>query len=264
MTQLYFRGNRALVKDAIIVVVRSISGNDQTHLQLAKTVHTAVGLAALSDIKDDFVRKARGEVGEDGNQWPPLSPKTLAYSRRFGPGEKAELKRAAGLGRGHNRRGLLSAAQDKRWRQIFAHTFKRLVLSLDIATAKARAAGHAWNVLKREGAQTKLDVFGNRAHEILRDTGVLLNSLSPGELSAGSTDYTPVANQIFALTGSGVIIGTNVPYASVHQHGSKKKGIPARPFLPKPKAPQVWVSRWSRVATLTISTAIRQAIGGAA
>jgi len=59
---------------------------------IARGVFFALGVAALSDIKSDYVRKARGETGEDGTRWPPLSPKYLAYGRRFGKGEQNLLQ----------------------------------------------------------------------------------------------------------------------------------------------------------------------------
>lgn len=267
MHRVYFRGNRNIAREAIIGVVRAVSGTPNQHLHLAKSVHTAVGVAALTDVKEDFIRKARGGTGEDGVQWPPLDPKTLAYSRRFGPGEQTKLKAAAGLGRANSyapggNKGLLTKAQLKRWRAIFAAVFARLMATDgDEGSAKARAAQIAWAVLKREGAKTKLEVFGHRKVEVLRDTSVLLNSLSPGA-TAGDR-YDPPEGQIFRLTGSGVIVGTNVPYASVHQRGSKR-GVPARPFLPVGKAPQVWVSRWSKAANLATIKAIESALSGVA
>lgn len=267
--RIYFRGTREQARDAIIGVVRSVTGNAQEHLQLARSVHTAMGLAALSDIKEDFVRKARGETGEDGVKWPPLSPKTLAYGRRFGSGEQANLKRAHGLGPGNryapgNNMGLLSASQLKTWKGIFSSRLRRLAASMPLPKAKAIAAAIAWTVLKRMGAKTKLEVYGNRQHEILRDTGVLLNSLSFGEVEPIGGEYTPPADQIFKLTGSGVIVGTNVPYAAVHQNGSKKKGIPARPFLPVGRVPAVWVQRWVYAGRDATAAAIRMRLGGLA
>lgn len=260
MAVIYFRGSVEDAKEAVVTVVRSVTGSSQERADLAKSVFTAIGLQALSDVKDDFVRKAQGQTGEDGITWPKLSRKYLAYGRRFGTGEAASLKRDAGLGKGNRHRGLLTKAQDKRWKQIFASRLARFAASMDIGAAKARAAQIAWATLKKEGAKTKLMVFGDRQAEILRDTGVLLNSLSPGQVSIGNSEYTPPGDQIFNLTASGVIVGTNVPYAAVHQFGSKKKGIPARPFLPTDKNPpcDAWLTRWREVAQDGIKLAIEK------
>lgn len=248
MPRIFVRMSRSDVREQILSFVKSCAGTATEHAESAKIVHTAIGLAALGDIKTDFVRKARGETGEDGVKWPPLSPEYLAYQRRFGPGEKAQLKRAAGLGRANNQRGLLTAAQNRKWKNVFSFHFKRLAVSVGIAEAKARAAAIAWKILKADGAKTMLEVFGNRQVEILRDTGVLFNSLSPAYWS-GDDEYTPPEDQLFDLASNGVAVGTNVPYAGVHQHGSKKKtgkggGIPARPFLPVDRVPDVWRKNW--------------------
>ena len=263
MPKLYFRGSIDQAREQIYLVVRSICGNSKAKEKAARRVHTAIGLQALSDIKDDFVRKARGETGEDGVKWPKLSRKYLAYGRRFGKGEQAALKRSAGLHQGHRHRGLLSAAQNKRWKQIFATRLARFAASMSLEAAKARAAQIAWAQLKREGAKTKLMVYGDRQHEILRDTGVLLNSLSPGRIG-GDSEYEPAEAQIFKLVSSGVIVGTNVPYAAVHQNGSKKKNIPARPFLPtesNPACPE-WIKRWTEVGRDATRFALIESLEG--
>jgi hypothetical protein len=265
---VHFRGGRQLARQTAYDLAAMLTGRAPDNLGLAAGVFTAVGFAALSDVKDDFVRKARGGVGEDGVQWQRLSRKYLAYQRRFGSGEKQALKAAAGLGRGNRlapggKKGLLTTAQLKRWRQIYGTRLSRFLLSMPEGAAKARAAQIAWATVKREGAQTMLDVYGNRQVEILRDTGVLLNSLSPGQIGGNglATSYTKPSGpggdeQIFHLFNSGVIVGTTVAYAAVHQHGNPSKGIPARPFLPD-NIPPAWLNRWSDVAQQAIAVAAR-------
>lgn len=261
-----------MVRHALGAFVAALTGaGASSNADLAQGVHTAIGVAALSDIKTDFVRKARGGVGEDGVKWPKLSPKTLAYGRRFGPGEKSALKGAAGLGRQHSQapggnEGLLTKGQLKRWRFLFASMAARFAADMPVGEAKAKAAAIAWTILKREGARTMLEVYGHRDVEILRDTGVLLNSLSPGTVGAGGAYQKPTGDggqeQIFELIRAGVIVGTSVAYAAVHQNGGK--GIPARPFLPVDGIPQVWANRWLAAAVHAISSAFRIAIERAA
>jgi hypothetical protein len=257
---IHFRGSREDAKQLVTEFVRTLGGSGSAVAGYARGVFLAIGFAALSDIQADYVRKARGETGEDGVKWPRLSPKTLAYSRRFGPGEKSQLKKAAGLGRANNKRGLLTAAQNKRWKQIYGTRLARFAASMPMGAARAKAAQIAWETLKKEGAKTKLEVYGNRPHEVLRDTGNLLNSLSMGELSGegAGANYSPPPDQKFQPLADGVIIGTNVPYAGTHQHGDAKRGIPARPFLPADAIPQVWRERWSGVGILAIGSALRQ------
>ena len=262
-----FRGARAEAARIVRATVASLVGAART--EVAQGVFIAVGMAALSDIHADFIRKARGEVGEDGNRWKRLDPKTLAYSRRFGPGEQAALKRAAGLGPANrfapgNGKGLLTAAELKRWRKYYAMHLGRLAARYPLAQAKAIAAGIAWNKLKEEGAKTKLEVYGNREHEALRDTGVLFNSLSVGSIS-GSQYRKPSKNggeeQIFEMLENGVVIGTNVAYAKTHNEGDRKRGIPERRFLPKDdQVPDVWLDRWLNAGMRALSVGIAQSI----
>lgn len=261
---VYFRGSYAQAREISQRLARIIAGQSDDAIGIARGVNLAIGVAALSDIKADFVRKARGGTGEDGVKWPPLSQKYLAYGRRFGPGEKAALKKAAGLGRANRfgvgeNTGLLTAAQLKRWKSIFRQVMLKAALSMGETEAKAKAAAIAWATLKREGAKTKLEVFGNRQVEILRDTGILLNSLSPGQLGGGAlpTSYNGPTDeggdmQILRTVRDGVFVGTTVPYAGVHQHGSTTKNIPARPFLPR-SVPAKWLARWNRVANQALA-----------
>lgn len=266
---VYWRGSYEGARDVSRRIARLLAGDTSAGgADIARGVNLAVGVAALSDIKADFIRKSRGGTGEDGEQWAPLSREYLAYNRRFGAGEKSKLKKAAGLGKEHRfgtgqNKGLLTAAQLKRWNGVFSGVYRKARMSMGEAEAKAKAAAFAWADAKRHGARTMLDVFGNREVEILRDTGVLFNSLSPGELTGGAlpTGYSPPggqggSEQILKTIATGVHVGTTVAYAAVHQHGSKKKNIPARPFLPR-VVPASWAARWVKVANRALIVGAR-------
>ena len=239
-------------------------GSESRYRTACEGVYISLGFSVLGDIQADFVRKSRGQTGEDGVTWQPLSPKTLAYSRRFGPGEKTQLKRAAGLGQQHayapgGKDGLLTKAQLKRWRTVYARLLSRFAVDLPIQVAKGKAAAIAWTQIKAEGGQTKLDVFGHRKVDILRDTGILLNSLSIGN---SYEKRTP--DQIFELLLNGVVVGTNVPYARAHNEGVPGR-LPARPFIPKEdKIPAVWLSRLLNTGMRALSNAIASVLQGAA
>lgn len=232
---------------------------------IAKGVFIALGFAALSDIKSDFIRKSRGGVGEDGERWQPLTREYLAYGRRFGRGEQAALKKAAGLGKGNRfapgkNKGLLTADQLKQWNRIFAQSLSRFLLSMPSPEAAARAAAVAWIELKNQGAKTKLQVYGSRKVEILRDTGVLFNSLSPGKISTigpNATYTKPSENQIFDTLKNGVIVGTNVPYAAVHNYGhASRPKMPKRQFIPE-EVPEIWWQRWLDLANKALFVGAR-------
>lgn len=109
------------------------------------------------------------------------------------------------------------------------------------------------NIFQREGvpkwaplseSTLKRRRQNGRGAKILRDEGRLLNSL---------TERT--GDSVYKLTPSSLEIGTNVPYASVHQDGGEKSGvnkrtgrswsykIPRRPFLPNDKQLNPMVKR---------------------
>ncbi len=267
MPTIQFRGTRQDVRLVAAQLVAILAGRQPDVHGIARGFQLAIGFAALSDIKDAFIIKSRGGTDAMGIRWPPLSREYLAYGRRFGPGEQSRLKQGAGLGRAHSkapggRKGLLTAAQLKQWRKIYVRLLNRFILSEGEAEAKSHAAAIAWSVLKRHGAKTKLEVFGNRQVDILRDTGILLNSLSPGILSGSgpSVNYSPPssdggAEQIFDLQPGEVIVGTNVEYASAHQKGI---GVPQRKFLPDEAnpVPTVWWARWLAVANAALVVSV--------
>lgn len=271
MAKVFFHGNREQARQTAIRLRATLTGRVPDPRGIAKGVFATLGMLALSDIKADFVRKADGATGEDGNTWPPLSREYLAYGRRFGRGEQKKLKDAYGLGRRHHlapgdNKGLLTAAQLKRWRKLFAGHLQRLLVSLPEGAAKARAAQIAWTIIKSEGAQTKINVFGGRKVQILRDTGILLNSISPGRIVNGEYQLPTREGgeeQIFQTIVNGVIVGTNVPYAATHNYGDPSRKIPKREFLPE-KVPQVWLDRWASGTERALIEAARQAYEGAA
>lgn len=211
-----------------------------------------LAVAFWSKIKLAFIEKSRGGTDETGVKWAPLTKAYLAYQRRFGPGEKAALKAGAGLGKGNHlapggKDGLLNAAQLKEWQQVYARNVAWLSKRHPEGDAKGIAAGVAWNVIKAHGAKTKLDVFGSREVEILRDTGILFNSISPGAESGGR--YSPPADQIFEDRPGELIAGTSVKYAAAHNYGNPKKGLPARQILPPAdKVPESWLDDFAEQA----------------
>jgi len=231
-------------------LVAQLTGREPDKHGVARGYLLALGVAALSKIKDAFITKARGGTDEMGITWPPLSKAYLAYGRRFGRGEQAALKKSAGLGKQHRfapggDKGLLTADQLKQWNRIFARKAARFALSGE-PNPKAHAAAVAWIVMKSLGAKTKLEVFGNRQVEILRDTGVLFNSISPGIVS-GDGSYTPQDQQIFDIRAASVTVGSNVPYANVHDKGhARRPTMPRRQIFPDSESqiPESWWQDW--------------------
>jgi hypothetical protein len=246
MTTIYFRGTRAELLDKVNDFA-SIIATGSPNEPIAMGFLNSIGMAALSSIYDAYITKADGGTDEMGITWPPLSPKTLAYGRRAGPNDP-QLPNVNPL------RPSLTAAQDLRWRRVFYYMWQRFLLSMEDGPAKRRAAAVAWNTVKSEGATTKLELYGSRPHKILRDTGVLLNSLSPGTLTFDT--YNPTnPDQVFRVEQGQVIIGSNVAYAATHNYGDPKRNIPKRQFLPDEDGgniPDSWWEDWLDTATLAL------------
>ena len=91
-------------------------------------------------------------------------------------------------------------------------------------------AGDKWEPLKP--ATIKRRRGKSQSVEILRDTGLLLNSLSPGMASP---------NQVLVLGRGDIVLGTNRKGAAAHHHGVPKRNLPQRRLWPDPdKWPDSW------------------------
>lgn len=240
---ILYRGSVNRLRATIRRMVSILSGHTADPTGLAEGLLLRLGMVALMRVKDAFVVKAAGGTDDAGYQWAPLKRETIAYSRRH-PGLNRKRQQAEAKGR--KSRPLLSNAEDKRWRQIFARALHGIMRKAGQEGAagkeeKAYAAAYAWTVLKSEGAKTILSVYGDTKVDILRDTDVLLNSLSPG-LPGDSGEVGPAnANQVLRAEPGAAIVGTNVPYAAAHHHGNPKKNLPERRLWPESSR---WPAAW--------------------
>jgi hypothetical protein len=189
-----------------------------------------LGLVLLGLIKGAFLVKALGGTDDTGLKWRPLSPKTIAYSRRH-LGVPPKKRRAK-----YRPSWMLTRQQRKRWWKLYSHYLA--VCRGD----KAHAARAAWKISKDEGAQTLIGVYGNAQVDILRDKGLLYNSLSPGVVVGTPPPplYPPKPkHQVFRTRKGEVIVGTNRLWAWTHHEGTRR--IPQRKLWPDPAR---WTSRW--------------------
>ena len=273
--RVYFRGGRQLAQRLAARLVGMLAGRESDDLGIARGVFLSLGFAALRSVQRNFIDKSHGGGGVDSTPWKPLSKEYVAYQRRFGYGEKTALKKAAGLSEKHrfgvgSRKAMLLPEQKKEMAKLTKQHLKRLLISMPPEDAKRVAKDRAWETMKRKVAgtevglkiaahfrMTKLEVYGNRRVDILQDTRVLFNSLSPGLLESPGPNatYTPPPqtdkprpdadgstpswftgdHQIFQLQQSGVIVGTNVPYADPNNE--------TRPFIPS-EIPESWEAEW--------------------
>ena len=156
--------------DAIKAAVLSAPSKATQGGSIADAMLLRVGEMLLGHIRRNFLIKASGGTDETSDKWQPLSPKTIAYRKA----------RRTKTERGRNARPsqALTKKQQERWWEVYRRNLARF------KGDKGHAAAAAWLVLKGEGARTLVDKYGYRRAEILRDTGLLLDSLSPNSGSA--------------------------------------------------------------------------------
>lgn len=218
MATVYFRGDRKDVTAVANRLAAIVAGNRADEAGIGEGFRTTLGYAALSEVKDAFIVKASGGTDEMGIRWPKLAPATIA-NRRIGNPRGTDAERIK--------------ERERIRKREYKIALKRYSVSLEPKEAQRRAAIVAGLKATYITGRTKVQTLGNRQVEILRDTSVLLNSLSPGEFNGSS--YTPPNTeggdeQIFRTDGGEVVVGTNVLYASTHQHG--RGAVPRGHFFP--------------------------------
>lgn len=264
MATIRFQGSRADVTRVVQQLAAMLTGRAQDNDQIARGFMLALGFAALSDIRAAYIEKARGGTDAMGIKWQPLAPETIA-NRRVGPGaKKARISVSDTAGQ---RLDKITQAQLVRDRERIRNretkkAFRRFQLSLPRAEALRRARIVGGLKATADTGKTKVQTLGNRDVEILRDTGILFNSLSPGLLQ-GARYQKPTdqggEQQIMETFPGELIVGTNVPYATTHQRGDPSRNVPARPFLPGDNypVPQIWWDRWLRAANAALVSSIQ-------
>lgn len=233
MADLTYRGDAHALLGRLSLLPAALAGLVPGHERAAAAVSRALGIEALSCVREAFVAKSRGQAGSDGITWAPLSAKTIAYGRRH-PGLNAKRTRAKKGGRGS--RPLLTAAQDRQWRAVYASAVRS-------GKDGAAAAAIAWGVVKRAGGKTILGQYGKAQVQINVDTGRLLASLGPG--AAG--------NVLEARPGS-VTVGSNVSYA---EHVHRRRPL----YPPDDSLPPAWEARLQSVLEAAMPGFIRSFLG---
>lgn len=242
MTRITTRVSRDDLRDMVASLPAMLSGRAPDRWGLAHGFRLRLAVAWFSKVKQAYIVKARGGTDEAGYSWPRQSREYLAYQRPMGGrGGKAPPK-AGKLAPG-GKDGFMTKAQLAQWRRDYAGALKWLMATMDLEAARGKAAAIAWSKAKAAGVKTKLDVFGSREVDILRDTGRLFNSLSPGTLNSHGVDagYNRESADQLILHGTDVLIlGTNVAYAAAH-HKPKGNKRPTRRLWPEAeRIPERW------------------------
>ena len=263
MADLTIKATRQEVADIMRRLVAGLGGSGDPY-GVNQGLQLRLGSKLLSQIDQAFRTKSKGGIGEDGISWPDIKPETKAYSRRhtredykekwgdvkfyMGKADKSKKSKLLAvkvwarspsgkkiLETASKARPSLSKTGDKTWRDTFTKVKARLMVKFGMsdAEASARASGAAWNAAKGSGEITKLQAFGYEKVDILRDTGKLVRSLSPG------IDGQPGPEGIMRTPPGSVIVGTREK--AYHHFGNAKRGLPARHFWPPDgNLPEIW------------------------
>ena len=242
---IHVRGTRASIMQVLRQLPAACQGDVAIAQQASQELMARVGMAALRRIRSAFVVKSRGGTDDCGESWQPLRKSTIAYSRRY-PGVPRPPVRAK-----DSPSWMLTEKQRKRWWTLYK-TFSGVAPAgagyHAVGANRGWAAARAWLALRAEfgsGVKTLMSEYGDTQVDILRDTGLLLNSLSPGVETqpsggGGAASVPQVPNQVFRVGHGEVIVGTNRKWAAAHHNG-----IPGR--LPQRRlwaAPGKWPRAW--------------------
>ncbi len=203
-------------RDTIRRLVDSIPQEMVASGSVQSTTLEQCGLMTLAKIRDAFLVKSRGGTDEAEGRWQPLAPATIAYRHSRSSAERRRPERPSQA---------LTRRQRDRWWDLYRQGMA--IYRGD----RGHAAARAWFVLKEEGATTLFDKYSTSQVEIMIDTGLLLDSLSP---NSGSE------HQIFAVTPGQVVVGTARKGAKSHHVGIPGR-LPQRCLWP---ATNSWPSTW--------------------
>lgn len=235
------REARARVYD----VARMLAGRipDNQSGELARGFALRLGVVTMAFLKEAYVIKARGGIDAAGERWKPLSPVTIA--RRMEKGRNRPITRRQQRARERVARAELEYRKAKQ-RILNSPTARKFYENADRQSAVKRKL---WNLRQKLDQAKREYQAAVGSIEILRDTGRLYNSLSPGltgsVLKDGSLDVRPGA----------AAFGTNVKYAAKHHYGDGK--CPQRRLWPEPSRwPSSWVNELRRAAASGIRRAV--------
>lgn len=248
-----------------------LSGREPDPYGILSAALARVAVAAMEDVRDDYLRKSQGQAGEDGVTWEPLSEYTLkqrgdAKKGQSGSGQHSESP--------YFRANLAALSQTRR--EIYQREFARLRQGNVPAKEARRQASLTAKFLTRsawaaQAAAIKKGLPGSSAESpqdflILVDTERLLTSASPGSVSGKNlgASYVPSGeDQRVEINGTKVAVFSDVPYGDDHMadgYGSVTGGFrPARPWKYGDNVPEAWVARWAKVFAEALGELIPQA-----
>ena len=190
-------------------------------------------------IHESYEIRSMGGSDELGNSFKPLTTKTISQ-RPIGKGNLREFgltKKQSGTNFKDRTRGLLTPEENRAWKRKYSVVLSQLMRRVNSGQAEKIAAGVAWNHVKSKGAETKINLLGNRNVLIMRITDAIYNSLQPTEGS--DRYYRKRNNQLAEIEGTKLTLGTTVSYAKYHNQ--------TRPVIPNNA--DLWIEDAVNLAT---------------
>jgi hypothetical protein len=215
-TNVQIRGTKREMRNVIRKLPGYISGRIPDTQGIGRAFKSHFTFHWFEKVRDAYLVKSAGGTDDAGIKWAKNTKKTIA-GRPVRPGDTQRLVGDTPFSQ--RTRGLLTPAQDALWRGIFKSNYLRLRSRTSEADAKATAAKIAWGILKKLGAQTKLDVLGSRDLPIGRATNRLFDACSPGQVS--DIGYLPPKEQKVQYHHGGMTFSILVPYAG-YFHSKRK------------------------------------------
>lgn len=103
MSRVTFRGSRRELIGLLHSLPAILAGTTADPNGVVQQLMMRIGVAALSQVQQDFIRKSRGGTGKDGITWAPLRPATiarrLAKERRLSRRRRGKSKAAMHAGK---------------------------------------------------------------------------------------------------------------------------------------------------------------------
>lgn len=180
----------------------------------ADPILIGAGNAALGRIELAFLVKSWRGTDETGERWAALSERTIAKRIRKRDGTKETDRPSPHL----------TPTQREQWWNFYRSALMKY-------KEKDIAARVAWSRLKRRGGVKLFNKYARQSIDILKDTGQLLESLTPNAQSS---------SKIFRVSPGKIEVGSNRKGAAAHHHGVPGK-LPQRRLWAHPTK---WPSSW--------------------
>lgn len=249
-----WHGSAEELRDRLDRLGSFLTGQEPDQGGIVQQLQLAVGTELLGKVKTAYTDKAEGDTDEMGISWPALAASTLAL-RHKGTSARVVKKLGDSIPNLPKHRQRLIRQQYLRLVELYrAEEFSskagaraRRVAQRLLRLMRPHITAARYKKLTKELAkplrhdQAQALAIAGAFSLILRDTGRLLNSLTPG---------TKSADQVLESEPGQIAVGSNVDYLKYHQSDRPRKKkrdgtdrLPRRQVLPddaKPIPPGWW------------------------